>query len=73
MSPRYLFTVSTVNCELGEREKIVRDFHHISGESNAESMILVEKGLCELASLKVDVIFLYFRLSIKLFYVLVSE
>ncbi|KAL8171269.1 hypothetical protein V2J09_023073 [Rumex salicifolius] len=45
---------SGVNCDLDERESMVRDVNRISGDSNAESMILVDKGLRELASLKIE-------------------
>ncbi|KAK9293338.1 hypothetical protein L1049_021330 [Liquidambar formosana] len=37
-----------------EREKVPRDLSELSGEGNIESMLLVEKGLRELASLKVE-------------------
>lgn len=35
------------------RNKLVRDLSDITGEGNVESMLSVEKGLRELASLKV--------------------
>lgn len=37
-----------------ERDKFPRDLNEFSGEGNVESMLLVEKGLRELASLKVE-------------------
>ncbi|XP_010546642.1 PREDICTED: coiled-coil domain-containing protein SCD2-like isoform X2 [Tarenaya hassleriana] len=37
-----------------EREKSLQNLHEISGEGNIESMLLVEKGLREMASLKVQ-------------------
>ncbi|OVA04372.1 hypothetical protein BVC80_1395g89 [Macleaya cordata] len=37
-----------------ERDKVPRDLNDLSGEGNIESMLLVEKGLRELASLKVE-------------------
>ncbi|KAJ4719566.1 coiled-coil domain-containing protein SCD2-like [Melia azedarach] len=37
-----------------EREKVLQDLKEISGEGNIESMLLVEKGLRELALLKVE-------------------
>lgn len=37
----------------GEREKSLQNLQEISGEGNVESLIWVEKGLRELASLKV--------------------
>ena len=43
-----------------EREKAPRDLNEPSGEGNIESMLLVEIGLRELASLKVSVISLYY-------------
>eukprot|EP00250_Pteridium_aquilinum_P017621 c23709_g1_i1 orf=14-1654(-) len=39
---------------LEKRVKSVRDLHDISGEGNIETMLSVEKGLRELASLKVE-------------------
>ncbi|KAM1038881.1 hypothetical protein ACFX13_034231 [Malus domestica] len=42
------------NNELDEREDSPRDLNELSGERNIESMLLVEKGLRELASLKVE-------------------
>ncbi|XP_020113658.1 coiled-coil domain-containing protein SCD2-like isoform X2 [Ananas comosus] len=37
-----------------DRDKVSWDINDIPGEGNIESMILAEKGLCELASLKVE-------------------
>ncbi|OAY80688.1 Coiled-coil domain-containing protein SCD2 [Ananas comosus] len=37
-----------------ERNKLVSDFNEITGKGNIESMLSVEKGLRELASLKVE-------------------
>lgn len=37
-----------------ERSKLVRDLNDLTGEGNIESMLSVEKGLRELASLKVE-------------------
>ncbi|KAL9450671.1 hypothetical protein AB3S75_012407 [Citrus x aurantiifolia] len=37
-----------------EREKVLKDLKELSGDGNIESMLLVEKGLRELASLKVE-------------------
>ncbi|KAA8545022.1 hypothetical protein F0562_019761 [Nyssa sinensis] len=45
---------SLVNNDEEEREKVLRDLNDLSGEGNIESMLLVEKGLRELASLKVE-------------------
>uniref|UniRef100_A0A5B7B988 Coiled-coil domain-containing protein SCD2 n=1 Tax=Davidia involucrata TaxID=16924 RepID=A0A5B7B988_DAVIN len=45
---------SLVNNDEDEREKVLRDLNDLSGEGNVESMLLVEKGLRELASLKVQ-------------------
>ncbi|KAL8166626.1 hypothetical protein V2J09_008125 [Rumex salicifolius] len=47
---------SGINYGLEEKDKTIRDVNQISGEHNVESMVLVEKGLRELASLKVVVI-----------------
>ncbi|KAJ9180171.1 hypothetical protein P3X46_008448 [Hevea brasiliensis] len=45
---------SSTNNDLSEREKVLRDMNELSGVGNIESMLLVEKGLRELASLKVE-------------------
>ncbi|XP_057961035.1 coiled-coil domain-containing protein SCD2-like [Malania oleifera] len=45
---------SSVNTDIEEREKVTQDFNELSGEGNIESMLLVEKGLRELISLKVE-------------------
>ncbi|XWS58499.1 hypothetical protein CRYUN_Cryun08bG0039400 [Craigia yunnanensis] len=45
---------SSSNNDLEEREKVLQDFSELSGERNVESMLLVEKGLRELALLKVE-------------------
>ncbi|KAK3023682.1 hypothetical protein RJ639_043563 [Escallonia herrerae] len=45
---------SIVNNDEEEREKLSRDLHELSGEGNIESMLVVEKGLRELTSLKVE-------------------
>ncbi|ESR46363.1 hypothetical protein CICLE_v100035142mg, partial [Citrus x clementina] len=37
-----------------EREKVLKDLKELSGDGNIESMLLVEKGLRELAYLKVE-------------------
>lgn len=42
------------NNTYGEREKSLQNLQEISGEGNVESMLWVEKGLRELASLKVS-------------------
>ncbi|KAL1211672.1 Coiled-coil domain-containing protein SCD2 [Cardamine amara subsp. amara] len=46
--------VSRSNDTYGEREKSLQNLQEISGEGNVESLIWVEKGLRELASLKVQ-------------------
>ncbi|XP_023642423.1 coiled-coil domain-containing protein SCD2 isoform X2 [Capsella rubella] len=46
--------VSQSNTTKGEREKSLESLQETSGEGNVESMIWVEKGLRELASLKVQ-------------------
>ncbi|XP_010421737.1 PREDICTED: coiled-coil domain-containing protein SCD2-like isoform X2 [Camelina sativa] len=46
--------VSQSNNTKGEREKSLENLQETSGEGNVESMIWVEKGLRELASLKVQ-------------------
>ncbi len=43
----------TVRCSAGHK-KPTRDVNDITGEGNIESMLAVEKGLRELASLKVS-------------------
>ncbi|GAV64208.1 hypothetical protein CFOL_v3_07726 [Cephalotus follicularis] len=45
---------SSENNNAEEKEKAFKDLHELSGEGNFESMLLVEKGLHELASLKVE-------------------
>ncbi|XVE90148.1 hypothetical protein DITRI_Ditri20bG0054600 [Diplodiscus trichospermus] len=45
---------SSSNNDLEEREKVLQNFSELSGERNVESMLLVEKGLRELALLKVE-------------------
>ncbi|KAL6324403.1 hypothetical protein AAG906_013007 [Vitis piasezkii] len=45
---------SSSNSDAEEREKAPRDLNEPSGEGNIESMLLVEIGLRELASLKVE-------------------
>ncbi|GFZ02824.1 hypothetical protein Acr_15g0014320 [Actinidia rufa] len=45
---------SLVNNDVEEREKVLQDLNQLSGEGNVESMLLVEKGLRELTSLKVE-------------------
>ncbi|XVF06572.1 hypothetical protein REPUB_Repub06bG0060800 [Reevesia pubescens] len=45
---------SSFNNDLEERQKVLQDFRELSGERNVESMLLVEKGLRELALLKVE-------------------
>lgn len=42
-----------------EREKVLKDLKELSGDGNIESMLLVEKGLRELAYLKVCVVSLH--------------
>ena len=42
-----------MNNDVEEREKVLQDLNQLSGEGNVESMLLVEKGLRELTSLKV--------------------
>ncbi|KAH7846614.1 hypothetical protein Vadar_016066 [Vaccinium darrowii] len=44
---------SFVNNDVAERENVLQDLNQLSGEGNIESMLLVEKGLGELSSLKV--------------------
>ncbi|XP_059654479.1 coiled-coil domain-containing protein SCD2-like [Cornus florida] len=44
----------SVNNDEEEREQVPRDLDEISGEGNIESMLLVERGLRELVSLKVE-------------------
>ncbi|CAN8260401.1 unnamed protein product [Cochlearia groenlandica] len=46
--------VSQSNNTYGEREKSLQNLQEISGEGNVESLIWVEKGLRELASLKIQ-------------------
>ncbi|URD98550.1 hypothetical protein MUK42_32440 [Musa troglodytarum] len=46
--------ISAGNHESERRNKLVRDLSDITGEGNIESMLSVEKGLRELASLKVE-------------------
>lgn len=43
-----------VNDDMEEREQVLRDVSEVSGERNAESMLLVDKGLREMSSLKVE-------------------
>nr|XP_023927923.1 coiled-coil domain-containing protein SCD2-like [Quercus suber] len=43
-----------VNDDLEEKEKVPSDSNGLSGEGNIENILLVEKGLRELASLKVE-------------------
>ncbi|CAL5400641.1 unnamed protein product [Camellia sinensis] len=45
---------SLVNNNAEEREKVLHDLNELSAEGNVESMLLVEKGLRELCSLKVE-------------------
>lgn len=47
------FLRQAANDTHGEREKSLQNLQEISGEGNVESLIWVEKGLRELASLKV--------------------
>lgn len=42
-----------MNNDVAERENVLQDLNQLSGEGNVESMLLVEKGLWELSSLKV--------------------
>ncbi|XP_011032546.1 PREDICTED: uncharacterized protein LOC105131319 [Populus euphratica] len=44
---------SSVNDDVEERERVLKEGSELSGDGNIESMLLVEKGLRELASLKV--------------------
>jgi hypothetical protein len=45
----------TVQCTAGaKKSKPTRDVNDITGDGNIESMLAVEKGLRELASLKVS-------------------
>ncbi|KAL3591315.1 hypothetical protein D5086_009955 [Populus alba] len=44
---------SSVNDDAEERERVLKEGNELSGDGNIESMLLVEKGLRELASLKV--------------------
>lgn len=44
---------SFVNSDVAERENFLQDLNQLSGDGNVESMLLVEKGLRELSSLKV--------------------
>ncbi|XP_056842055.1 coiled-coil domain-containing protein SCD2 [Raphanus sativus] len=46
--------VTRSNSTLGEREKTFQNLQETSGEGNVESMVWVEKGLRELAALKVQ-------------------
>lgn len=41
-----------------DRRKLVRDINDLTGEGNIESMLSVEMGLREMASLKVSFLFL---------------
>ncbi|XP_058076591.1 coiled-coil domain-containing protein SCD2-like isoform X2 [Magnolia sinica] len=45
---------STEKGDMEERDKVQRDLNDLNGEGNIESMLLVEKGLRELVSLKVE-------------------
>ncbi|KAL5770768.1 hypothetical protein ACOSP7_014922 [Xanthoceras sorbifolium] len=45
---------SSESNDADEREKLLEDLKDLSGDGNIESMLLVEKGLRELASLKVE-------------------
>ncbi|KAF5740570.1 hypothetical protein HS088_TW11G00644 [Tripterygium wilfordii] len=45
---------SSLNNNEEEREKCIRDLTELSTDGNVESMVLVERGLRELASLKVE-------------------
>ncbi|KAH7865110.1 hypothetical protein Vadar_002387 [Vaccinium darrowii] len=42
-----------MNNDVAERENVLQDLNQLSGEGNVESMLLVEKGLRKLSSLKV--------------------
>lgn len=42
-----------MNNDVAERENFLQDLNQLSGDGNVESMLLVEKGLRELSSLKV--------------------
>ncbi|KAK4852020.1 hypothetical protein QYF36_020397 [Acer negundo] len=44
--------ISSESNDAEEREKLLEDLKNLSGDGNIESMLLVEKGLRELASLK---------------------
>lgn len=43
----------SMNNDVAERENVLQDLNQLSGEGNVESMLLVEKGLRKLSSLKV--------------------
>ena len=58
----YLLLSLKIYCKTGDadlerRNNLDRDFADVTGEGNIESMLSVEKGLRELASLKVSCIF----------------
>ena len=48
------FPCWSANDDLEEKDKVPRDSNELSGDGNIENMLLVEKGLRELASLKVS-------------------
>ncbi|KAI8011088.1 Coiled-coil domain-containing protein SCD2 [Camellia lanceoleosa] len=45
---------SLVNNNAEERENVLHDLNELSAEGNVESMLLLEKGLRELSSMKVE-------------------
>ncbi|XP_027109446.2 uncharacterized protein [Coffea arabica] len=45
---------ASVNNDVEERDKVIKDNHELSSEGSVESMLFVEKGLRELTSLKVE-------------------
>ncbi|KDP23593.1 hypothetical protein JCGZ_23426 [Jatropha curcas] len=45
---------SLENNDTNERERVLQDMNDLSGDGNIESMLAVEKGLRELASLKIE-------------------
>ncbi|XP_048226065.1 coiled-coil domain-containing protein SCD2 isoform X2 [Ricinus communis] len=45
---------SSAHSDANERERVLRDVNELSGDGSVESMLIVERGLRELATLKVE-------------------
>lgn len=59
-----LFTsIWAESSDADERQKVLQEANELSGEGNIESMLLVERGLRELAQLKVFIIVQLFVFS----------